>query len=592
MMVLMGGTRLIFAYPSYLVLVTAGIIAGIFGLRKQSGGGGACVGVFLIWVGYLGARIWFSPDVYLARNDMGLLLAVVLVYLLFSQVLTDSKRRIWFIWLLLLVAVGQVVIGAIQFTKGDNWLPFGFLRPDYGARASGMYGCPNHFAGYLEMVMMMGAGLLLWGRLRIGTKILLGYILLVCFAGVAITGSRGGYFSLLFGWIVFGILSLRVVRISMPERFWKLTWGWIGIMGIGFGGAVYMMLRSQLLTNRLLQMGDTQNMRIEMWNAALQQWQLSPWLGTGSQSFMIFGRTFRPIDGYQLDPIFTHNDYLQLLAEFGVVGVILFLGMWWWHLRRAGKMYERYARERVVGFGSSNSLAILIGGVSALSTMVIHTFFDFNFHIAINALVAAAFLGMLVVVGEERERKQQKVGEILFKLMMIPVAVLLAFEALPRIKGEYYAELTRAKVRDKEYREAIDLAKTGIIYDASNPYLHFYLGQARLYWGGSMGNRFIGMTYVANSVESLTQAVELFPNNIWMLIPAGQAHAYLGEPEKAEAFYRRALQLDPFQKQMQRIYESHARIIRKKRENDSSESPTFTVPVSPQDGKSHDSSNQ
>jgi hypothetical protein len=48
-------------------------------------------------------------------------------------------------------------------------------------------------------------------------RILAGYIAFLCYVGIAVTGSRGGYLSSLFSLIVFVAISLHARQKHAPE---------------------------------------------------------------------------------------------------------------------------------------------------------------------------------------------------------------------------------------------------------------------------------------------------------------------------------------------------------------------------------------
>jgi len=58
-----------------------------------------------------------------------------------------------------------------------------------------------------------------------------------------------------------------------------------------------------------------------MWLAAIDQFRKSPAIGTGAGTYLYYGRLFRRIQ-VQADPVHVHNDYLELLAEYGILGMI------------------------------------------------------------------------------------------------------------------------------------------------------------------------------------------------------------------------------------------------------------------------------
>ncbi|RYD75906.1 MAG: hypothetical protein EOP84_17620, partial [Verrucomicrobiaceae bacterium] len=200
-----GGAKLVYGLPVYLLVGLAGV-ASIFARRT----GGAtrlnwpCVVITVLFAGYILVRASMSPVEHLARTDFFMTIGTLVVYLIVSTRLTQARDRVMVLWALLIFALLHVLGGAIQFKQGDNsmLLPWIF-RPDYGRRASGFYICPNHLAGLLEMLALLGLSLVIWGRTKMSTRVILGYLVGMCLAGVAITGSRGGYLSTVGGLAVF-----------------------------------------------------------------------------------------------------------------------------------------------------------------------------------------------------------------------------------------------------------------------------------------------------------------------------------------------------------------------------------------------------
>jgi hypothetical protein len=139
-----------------------------------------------------------------------------------SFISVSARWRIGLVAALLVCAIAHVIVGAIQFTEANNFmlLPGIFVPIINGgpaaftsvriiwrvARDGGPDG-PQHF---------------LLGPSFGGARILLGYGAAVCLAGIALTGSRGGYLGTILGLTVFSIASLWVVRRVRPDRFGAL----------------------------------------------------------------------------------------------------------------------------------------------------------------------------------------------------------------------------------------------------------------------------------------------------------------------------------------------------------------------------------
>ena len=88
-----------------------------------------------------------------------------MVYFFTACILTSAKQRMVFVCFLLVLAVGHRLVGALQFRDGTNYMPITWLqRYDYERRASGFYICPNHLAGLLEVVGIIGLSIVCWSR--------------------------------------------------------------------------------------------------------------------------------------------------------------------------------------------------------------------------------------------------------------------------------------------------------------------------------------------------------------------------------------------------------------------------------------------
>ncbi len=74
-----------------------------------------------------------------------------------------------------------------------------------------MYIGHANFAGFLSAVAILSLSIGVWSRWRVWAKIIAFYIAAACLLGVAISGSRGGYFD--------AIGSLLALRLEAFMRF-------------------------------------------------------------------------------------------------------------------------------------------------------------------------------------------------------------------------------------------------------------------------------------------------------------------------------------------------------------------------------------
>jgi hypothetical protein len=276
-----GGTRLVFSIPSYSVLGLAAV-ASIFRRSVVTGKPSVvCLVTSAVFFGYVLWRAIYSPVEYFAWSDLYMVLGCLAVYYLTSLHLTGTRERTVILWTLFILAALEVFIGLRQFSVGDNWMPFGFIRRDSGRRASGMLISSIHLAGLLEAIAPFALAFAFWSTWKTWKRILAGYIALLCYVGIAVTGSRGGYLSSLFSLIVFVAISLHARQKTRPGTFRRTAvltlLGIIGAVCI----AVLLMSQSILLRQRLSMIPQQLeknglDIRIYNWQAALDQFKVSP----------------------------------------------------------------------------------------------------------------------------------------------------------------------------------------------------------------------------------------------------------------------------------------------------------------------------
>jgi putative inorganic carbon (HCO3(-)) transporter len=195
-------------------------------------------------------------------------------------------------------------------------------------RAGGPISDPNDFAFLLAVTAPLALHQAHTARhpaWRVAAALALGLIL----AGTLATFSRSGIVALLVG----GAWSLLTGRLRS---------GWLLLLVIG--GLVLVLsawlLQTQTVSNALTRKQhiaqSNVDQRLVAWRIALAEYGSSPLLRVGPGNFN--GRFIEfGLPAAEGGPITTHNAYLNILAELGLPGLLLFLGylaMSWAVLRR------------------------------------------------------------------------------------------------------------------------------------------------------------------------------------------------------------------------------------------------------------------
>jgi O-antigen ligase len=280
--VFLGGARLLYGVSGVALVAIASLFTALPGTKTSQRVDILTLASSLLFAAYIVLRNRFSEVEYIGRLQLFILIGSLMIYLLFTLVLTrplDRKRLFVFLGILALL---QMIPAIVQFTQGNQWMPFPWSqRQDHSWRASGLFISPNNFAGFVEIIALFAASFTIWGRMKILTRVLLGYIALVCIVGVAISGSRGGYLSLVFGSGVLLLLTLIAWHRMKREHFQVAAIVSVIAALVLFAGILLVVFLSPNLGGRVMQINDPENPRLILWPAALHQFQLSPIWGTG-----------------------------------------------------------------------------------------------------------------------------------------------------------------------------------------------------------------------------------------------------------------------------------------------------------------------
>jgi hypothetical protein len=375
-----------------------------------------------------------------------------------------------------------------------------------------------------------------------------------------LTGSRGGYLSTIASVIVFGVISLWLSRQRGTASFWRI--GAVGgavavviavavILGIG---------KNDYLSGRAQNIFETQNMRVDLWRAAIQQWKLAPAFGTGSGTYLYYGRQFRT-DRMQVDPVRAHNDYLDLLAEYGCAGAALFLVFLVAHLRNGLAKVARAAERRMAQSRRmlSNGLALQIGAVAAVSAYIVHSAFDFNLHIPANVLLMAFVFGILANPANDRSEKTLRpTWPVMFwRLLPSAIAVIVVVQCIRLIRGEYFAERARTALRRNHAGTTIHLAESALETERKNPNLYDYIGRAQLMRADARTKPDEKPWFYQRALTAFEDGRKLAPLDEDFSLQLGYTYDKLGRFTEAEWMYYNALRLDPRSIWAKHFYQAH-----------------------------------
>lgn len=365
-------------------------------------------------------------------------LAYSFLFLLIISLFYTRRRVTLVLSVLVISGLFQAFYGAMMVLSGSEWL-FGVAKEHGRGLVTGTFVNRNHLAGYLEMTLAAGIGLMLalrtgqpldWRNvleLLLGPKARLRLALIVMVIGLVMTHSRGGNVAFITALLLVG----AVFVLRFPEHRWRNGLVLVSIIVIDVlvishffglerlrerlsgteisvtlevagpapeaGGApatevrstgVDAFLRVRPSGEDLRLVFDMNDLRGPLFSYTLPLALERTWIGYGAGSFeTVFIARSGPGVGARIDH--AHNDYLQFWTEYGLIGVlplaVFVMGSLGCALRA---LFDRTSLYRSgVGFGMA----------MAIVAILIHSWSDFNLQIPANAATFIAICAIAVL---------------------------------------------------------------------------------------------------------------------------------------------------------------------------------------------------
>lgn len=404
-----GAMRPVFALPGFALVGLCGLL-GLSSLWRKNPAVPklACILSVLAFAGWLIWRCGTSPDAWLATGYLRLILACLVSYLIFAFVVTNPIHRLVFVIGLMGLASVQEILEVWQFNHTHDSFPLPWFSeqlriwygPRFDTRSHGFYLNGNHLAWFLNVVGIFALSATCWGRWRITAKIVTLYIALASFAGSILTASRGGALGLAAGLTVFVVLSGIVIAMGNRHRR-EITLIVLLAGGLAVVGTVAVVIKSSYIVEGRFSSLLEDSYRSSLFAVALRQAELNPLYGGGAGGFSFYAWKYRIMTNDLADDIYAHNDWAQILTDFGLPALALLVLVLFLHATTGVGSLFTVLRERMTTSGrtQSHAAALLIGAISCLAVFAVQSGFDFNMQIPVNALLASACLGLVANSG-------------------------------------------------------------------------------------------------------------------------------------------------------------------------------------------------
>ncbi|MFH1968564.1 MAG: O-antigen ligase family protein, partial [bacterium] len=238
-----------------------------------------------------------------------------LLFFIIIATLKSSKRIKIFLGVFFFSAFIVVLDGLIQQINGADL----FRGHIYNDRISASFDHHNNLAGYIGVMLPVTFSFFIITKKKIINIFFFVLTLLLMYC-LMMTFSRGGYLSTFIAFDFFLIFSLFKFK---NLNFRKLSISLLIFINIIILFSIISAYRLpiDLVVERLRVEGGAGRFLGGIWSQTFTLFKSKPFFGYGPGTFM---ETFKNFN-CSLKPTYTHNCYLQMLMEIGLIGFIPFL---------------------------------------------------------------------------------------------------------------------------------------------------------------------------------------------------------------------------------------------------------------------------
>ena len=358
--------------------------------------------------------IW-SNTPFISIKELPLFLAGPFLYFIIVNNIIDQRQINRIIVSVLIVGTLFGIYGILQY----NGIDFSFWIGNYGRRkVFGLFGNAGYFAEYLMLTLPIAVSLFLVSKNKI-TKLLLLIGILTISSTIVFTFTRTPYLSIVISFIFILFLFL----ISRGKEFFKENKKIFIVVFLAIiiiislivvpnplnkPGTAISKIKGRTSVNKLAQDYSIRR-RIATWKFTTLLIKDHPLLGSGIGSFKYNSlryqaKFFDQGDNRALYPYGlagrAHNEYLQLWAELGIVGVMIFIWLIFANFNYGFKILKREKNRYKQG--------IIIGLMGSVMAFLVDSLLWFPLHHSFTSFLFWLCLGLLVVMGLKEDEAVYK----------------------------------------------------------------------------------------------------------------------------------------------------------------------------------------
>lgn len=349
---------------------------------------------------------WFtlSPYCYPVRMSIIRLSVYALFFLGLTQMLNSQRRIELTIFTILFIGCFEALYGLAETYSGSGHI-WWYQKADYLKEVTGTYINRNHFAGLMEMCVLVAVAyvaalserkekrkdasrhtksprarlaMYLSGEQRFNKRLFVLFAGAVVGVGLIFSASRGGMISAAGAMLCMSLFFLSRRNYRRKGLILLLLFLIISAYSLHIG-ADYPVERFKHLDTSLEARSRYTQKTIDMF----EDYKLT---GIGVGNFQYGYPKYQAAEDKLRFFRHAHNDWAQFLAEAGIIGFCLLLAGLLCYLYLTLRLWRKRTDPFAVCLG--------IAPLAVMTAMAIHSYSDFNLHIPANCLMLVAIMAI------------------------------------------------------------------------------------------------------------------------------------------------------------------------------------------------------
>jgi O-antigen ligase len=298
-----------------------------------------------------------------------------------------AKRMRKIVWLITIFGFSFAFFAILQYVLSPDKI-YGIYELQY-AQPFGSFVNRHNFAAYMEMTIAVPLGLMFAGAVPKDKRLLV--ITAIGLMGIALllSGSRGGFVALLAE--IFFLLILTTETRSYGQLALKVGLA-VLLLATIIAGAILIGGESSL--TRIAETATSDDIttnRTHIWSVTLSVIKNHPIFGTGLGGYSAAYTNFDTLNGMARVEQ-AHNDYLQILTDAGLFGLI-FAAFFVYKLFQTGLKNAKTAIPFRRG--------VAVGALAGCFAVLVHSLFDFVLHTTAVTYLFVTLVALVVVSGNK-----------------------------------------------------------------------------------------------------------------------------------------------------------------------------------------------